>query len=181
MSIRCQLKWTQFLRKNGVHVKSNRGYARWKALSDCLLAGDFEPSISGTVPHELPAEEELMVQIQPENDDVLHTTKRGISAHYRQGASNQGANTLARIDIHSQMATRDSLNHNGMISQQPLQDPATPRQQNGNSFHSRTRRTGDQTTEYSSGYLRKNEVDSLMKAYISRSKFSSSFTEDFDG
>ena len=68
MSPRCQIKWAQSLRKNGVNVKAQGGFARWKALQECLMSSTFTLSNSPTVEHVVSGE----IARQSTNGRLLH-------------------------------------------------------------------------------------------------------------
>ena len=180
MSTRNQLKWTQFLRNNGIHVTARRGYARWKALRDCLLAESFQPSNkkkSHVTYHadaaNAPAQNIHNDSVPKPTRDDNPTTGRRASATDTESSvvPSNGAPSPSVADV---PALYKEFKNKMNIS--PLSVSNTSHATGGQEGSS-----SDRSMRPDGSYSRKNGVEALMRAYTSRSKFSGSFTEDFDG
>jgi len=152
-----QVAWARFLRDNGVMVEQKRGLARWKALSNCLKANDFIPTKTRCTQTDEANELKATVRTQ----DV------GVPRSQPRAPETGKANNTAKLNGNRY------LDH---AKSHDLNERTQCVKASSNLCDSPVRDIGKGT-----GYSKKNGIESLMKAYTSRSKFSGSFTEDFDG
>ena len=197
MSPRCQIRWAQFLRNNGVHVKAQRGFARWKALQECPNAQKYIPWDKASLPNpisrstdQLPVSCDRLQHLQRAN--VLSTTPVVGSSEEHTGriraqiGENHNSQALLSScppslnDSSRDHAGTDDRNHRDLVRNNgAIPNPLRHRPANDKSALSKRDSAYDHSS--SDGYIRKGRIDGLMKAYTSRAKFSGSFNEDFDG
>ena len=204
MSPSSQIKWAQFLRRNGVYVKAQRGFARWKALQECLLSSTFKPwngaNASDTVdggtnqrqvinnrsadleqmhdPDALTPRRSVGYNVRPNDSDIIGPidppSRPDVAVHVQRDAVRQNSH---QNHVQSYGIERHGNTVNGLKNHN--------RGINRPPFHSidhSSRVQGNEhTTSDASGYMRKGRIDAMMKAYTNRTKFSGSFNEDFDG
>ena len=150
------------------------------------MADDFEPSDAATVQPNRLFDEGIEKDLA-ERDSVLRTTVKVDSAHSRQVEAARKANTATLFRDGDQEAMQPSRKADYKKANEHIELSPTSYRRNSHrdksdhNFRSKSGTESNQPTEHSGGYPRQNGVDALMKAYSSRTKFSGSFTEDFDG
>ena len=157
----------QFLRRSGVYVISKRGYARAKALADCLLANSFQSNTTVMEP--------LNVDVRQEPQHLGRSTVEPRQRNQTRNSSPEEAASVGNHRDHQKITTRDPNERENQHH----------RSNHEERIHHRAFQSTVPTTTISSSLnlesRNKRGIDSLMKAYVSHPKFSGSFIEDFDG
>lgn len=154
MSTTQQAEWVMFLRGNGVYVKRKRGYSRWKALRDCLTQEEFVPMDATPAGPSL-GEKHLDDKTDGGNQDEIKKDKAVVNDVVQPEQQKQDT-VLEPTDADTS-----------------LKDPTTTAPIADSNRYEGTRREPT--------FSKRNGVESIMKAYQHRTKFSGSFTEDFQG
>lgn len=161
------LNWIHFSRKNGVYVFSKRGYARARALADCLSVDSFQPNptVMGPLNVDVPQEPERHDRFTLEPRQRTQPKKFSLEETASAGNHRDQQRSTARQSNERENQHYRS-NHEGRFNNHDMQRTVTATTNSSSlNFESRNKRG----------------IDSLMKAYVSHPKFSGSFIEDFDG
>ena len=155
MSSTQQIDWARFLRSRGVSVLHKRGKSRWKALQDCLEAKEFIPATEQN-----DDARKTSTADPPNQPSFSHTTRSTHKSPNKDLPSVCGVEEENKDDKNSNKHSVNFRTH-------------------GPSGSANFRTHGPSSTSH--GFSRRGQLESLMKAYQSQTKYSGSFVEDFEG
>ena len=154
MSSSQQIDWARFLRSRGVSVLHKRVKSGWKALQDSLESKEFIPaSEQNDDARQTPTAD------PPNQPSSSHTTRP------THKSPNKDLPSFCRVEEEN----KDDKNSNKHSVNFRTHGPSS----------SANFRTGPSSTSH--GFSRRGQLESLMKAYQSQTKYSGSFVEYFEG